>query len=217
MADRSLFHNGTTVTQVCTSNAASQLNEGLKPTRSHTDIYSEAGQTSGEDQLQILLLAGVFVSRGAAGEPGVAIAMDEPVRRSSARSDEPEQRICEIDPDGVFHSHYVAVALRVLVDVHATEQAEEGNPEHEQNEAPYRHGDRLGNGRDEVNNGGQGRETSNDKRKDLTYVQEGREPYDGNGEDKLDEMQYGEEHVARSHADEPHLERRKCCDASAGQ
>lgn len=43
------------------------------------------------------------------------------------------------------------------------------------------------------------------------------ESYDGDGEDELDEMEYGEEHIARSHRDEPHLEQRKCCDASAGQ
>lgn len=93
--------------------------------------------------------------------------MNEPVRRSSARTDEPEQRVREVDPDGVLHAYYVAVAFGVLVDVHATEQAEEGDPEHEDDEAPYRHGDGLEDGWNKVDDSGQGRETSNDEREDL--------------------------------------------------
>lgn len=43
--------------------------------------------------------------------------------------DEPQQHIDEINPDGVFHALDPAVSLRVLVDVHVAEEAEERGEE----------------------------------------------------------------------------------------
>ncbi len=71
---------------------------------------------------------------GPSGEAGVALAVRPPVAEGGEGGDEPQQGAGEVDPDGVLHALDVGVALGVLVDVHAAEDAEEGDPQHEQHE-----------------------------------------------------------------------------------
>lgn len=84
--------------------------------------------------------------------------MHPPVGGAGDGANEPQQHVGEVDPNGVLHALDVAVTLGVLLDVHVAEQAEEGDPEDEDDEAPG--GDR-GEAQDEghrVEDGRQGGE-----------------------------------------------------------
>lgn len=94
--------------------------------------------------------------------------MEPPVRGRGRGANQPEKGVCQVDPDGVLHALDVRVAMGALVDVYAAKQAKEGDPEHEEDEAPHWHDGESKHEGDEVENGRHGRETSNDDRVDLS-------------------------------------------------
>lgn len=94
--------------------------------------------------------------------------MEPPVRGRGGAANQPEQRVRQVDPDGVLHSLDVRVAMGPLVDVKAAKEAEEDDPKHEDDETPHRHDGESEHEGDEVENGRHGRETSNDDRVDLS-------------------------------------------------
>ena len=93
--------------------------------------------------------------------------MGPPVGERGDAADEPEQGTSKVDPDGVLHALHVAVALGVLVDVHAAEQPKQRNPQGEQHEAPGRHQRESQDERNQVEQRGHSRQDADDHRVDL--------------------------------------------------
>ena len=51
----------------------------------------------------------------------------EEVEGAPAGGDEPEQHVGKVEPDSLLHAHDAAIAFRVLVDIHAGEDADDGS------------------------------------------------------------------------------------------
>lgn len=97
----------------------------------------------------------------------MALAVGPPVGGGGEGAEQPEQGAGEVDPDGALHAPYVGVALGVLADVQAPEDAEQRDPQHEEDEAPGRHRREAQDEGEQVEEGGHGREGPDYYRVDL--------------------------------------------------
>jgi len=73
---------------------------------------------------------------GAAGESRLSLTVAPPVNKAANGGDEPEECAGKVDPDCVLHPLDIAIALGILFDVHAAEQAEQGDPEDKKHHIP---------------------------------------------------------------------------------
>jgi len=64
-----------------------------------------------------------------ARELGPRVAVPPEHERSNDRSDEPEEHVDEVDPDGVLEPRDVVIAVWVLMDVDRGEDAEDSRPQ----------------------------------------------------------------------------------------
>src|SRR5687767_1859712 len=94
----------------------------------------------------------------ASSEASPGISVLPPVQERSNRGQQPEQRVGQVDPDGVLHARDVTIALRTLVnihllsqnvslqhfmqdaqgDTHTSEDAKDSDPQYEEDEVPNR-------------------------------------------------------------------------------
>lgn len=91
----------------------------------------------------------------AARETGVALPVPKPVDAQRNGADEPEQDVCEEDPDGVLHALDASIPLGVFVDVHGPEDTKGHDPEDEDDDVPDPD---EGDAEDEGDHGDQGRD-----------------------------------------------------------
>lgn len=85
--------------------------------------------------------------------------MLNPENRHPNRTNQPQKRIHQINPNRILHPLDPPIPLRVLLDIHIAKQAEQRDPEDEEDRVPYEdEGDAAGEG-DEVEerrDGGEG-------------------------------------------------------------
>lgn len=157
-----------------------------------------------------------FLDSRPAGEPSVSLTVAPPVPQRAHKGQEPQQRAGEVDPDGVLHALDARVALGVLVDVHAAENPEKGDPQDEEDQVPGPDEPEAEDEGDEVDEGGDGGQGADDLGVDplrvLVLVGPGGavqvdavEAADGEGEGELDDVDGREDQVGEGHAEETHL------------
>jgi len=91
--------------------------------------------------------------------PPTAPVLD-PEDRHSNRTNQPQQHIHKINPNSMLHPENARVALRVGLDVEVPEDAKDGDPKDKENRVPDEEEGNAADERDEVKEGGYGREGS---------------------------------------------------------
>lgn len=65
-----------------------------------------------------------------------AIPVSNPINGHAHRTNQPKQRIRQINPHSILHSLNTSIPFRLGVDVHAAKETEERDPENEENGVP---------------------------------------------------------------------------------